>query len=306
MKTNDPIIRIGMAGLDTSHVPAFAKLLHDNTQEYHVPGARIVAAFPGGSPDFDLSRNRVEQFTNELRDQHGVKILGSLAELRGECDAVMLESIDGRVHLGQFREVAEWGVPVFIDKPLTLSVGEAEEILKIAAEKNVRVTSASAIRFAEKFREALDAGAGEPVIGGDFHGPMAFVEKCPGYFWYGIHSVEMLFAAMGPGCLEVLAVREESHDVVLGRWADGRLGVVRGNRAGNNGFGGTIHRQTRSFAFDVSAGKKPFYASLLDHVIPFFRGKTEVVSPAEMLEVIAFLDAANRSAETRQWVPLSH
>lgn len=304
MTTPNRILRIGMAGLDTSHVPAFAGLLHDSSQEYHVPGARIVAAFPGGSPDFDLSINRVEQFTAELRDKQGVEIVDSLSGLRGKCDAVMLESIDGRVHLEQFREVAEWGVPVFIDKPLTLSADEAREIVKIASEKNVRVTSASAMRFAEKFREALDTGGDEPVLGGDFYGPMSLVEKCPGYFWYGIHSVEMLFATMGPGCREVLAVHEESHDVVVGRWADGRVGVVRGNRAGSFGFGGTIHRKAQSTAFDVSAGKKPFYASLLEKVIPFFRNEAELVAPFEMIEVIAFLEAANRSSDTKSRVAL--
>jgi len=296
--------RIGMVGLDTSHVPAFASLLHDATHEYHVPGARIVAAFPGGSPDFDLSANRVGPFTDELRDKHGVEIVDSISALREKCDAIMLESIDGRVHLPQFREVAEWGMPVFIDKPLAVSRDEAQEIVKTAEEKNVRVTSASAIRFAEKFQEVLAAGGDDPVTGGDFFGPVQFLEKCPGYFWYGIHSAEMLFAAMGAGCREVLAVREEKHDVLVGRWADGRLGTVRGNRTGNAGFGGIIHRASKSQAFDVSAGTKPYYASLLEKVIPFFRGDGEVVAPDEMVEVIGFLDAANRSAATRQWVAL--
>jgi predicted dehydrogenase len=298
------ILRIGMAGLDTSHAPAFASLLHDGSHEYHVPGARIVAAYPGGSPDFDLSIGRVAQFTATLRDQHGVEIVDSLAGLREKCDAVMLESIDGRVHLEQFREVAHWGIPVFIDKPLTLSAVEAREIARIAGEAGVRVTSASAMRFAEKFREALESNVAEPVIGADFHGPMAYVEKSPGYFWYGIHSVEMLFAAMGSGCREVLAVREELHDILIGRWADGRLGVVRGNRAGSGVFGGMIHRKPGSASFDVSAGKKPYYASLLDKVIPFFRGEGEVVALPEMVEVISFLESANRSAETKEWTAI--
>lgn len=107
-------LRIGMAGLDTSHVPAFANLLHDTSHEHHVPGGRIVAAFPGGSPDFDLSINRVGQFTDELRSLHHVEIVDSLSALREKCDAVMLESIDGRVHLEQFRAMADWGIPVFI------------------------------------------------------------------------------------------------------------------------------------------------------------------------------------------------
>ena len=293
-----------MAGLDTSHVPAFATLLHDAAHEHHVPGARVVAAFPGGSPDFPLSADRVEGFTAELRDKHGVEIVTSLSGLRGKCDAVMLESIDGRVHWEQFREVAEWGVPVFIDKPLTLLAEEAREIARLAGERGVRVTSASAIRFAEKFQEVLTADDGEPVLGADCFGPMAFQEKCPGYFWYGIHSAEMLFAALGTGCREVLATREESHDLVVGRWADGRIGTIRGNRAGNNGFGGTLHRKATSRAFDVTKGTKPYYASLLEKVIPFFRGAGEVVAVAEAVEVIGFLEAANKSAATGGWMAL--
>jgi len=296
--------RIGMAGLDTSHVSAFANLLHEVSNEHHVPGARIVAAFPGGSSDFAMSINRVGKFTDDLRDGHGVEIVDSISAMREKCDAVMLESVDGRVHLEQFREVAGWGVPVFIDKPLAVSLEDAKEIAKIAVEKNVRVTSASAMRFAEKFRQTLQAGEGEPVIGGDFYGPMAFEEKCPGYFWYGIHAAEMLFAAMGSGCCEVLAVREESHDVIVGRWPGGRLGVLRGNREGNNRFGGVIHRKTGSLGFDVSQGVKPFYASLLEEIISFFRGETEVVPLAEMVEVIAFLEAANRSAVAKKWVTI--
>ena len=40
----------------------------------------------------------------------------SLDELANSCDAVMLESLDGRPHLKQFRAIAK-GKPVFIDKP---------------------------------------------------------------------------------------------------------------------------------------------------------------------------------------------
>ncbi len=296
--------QIGMAGLDTSHAEAFANLLHDASHEHHVTGGRITVAYPGGSPDFDLSINRVGKFTGALRDGHQVKMVDSLAAMRGKCDAVMLESVDGRVHLEQFREVADWGVPVFIDKPLTVSVSEAREIVRIAAEKKVRVTSASAIRFAEAFVNSLAEGGNDPVLGVDFYGPMAFVSGCPGYFWYGIHSVEMLYAAMGPGCREVLTTSTEEHDVLLGRWADGRVGAVRGNRAGMNTFGGTVFRKSGARSFDVSTGTKPYYASLLEKVIPFFADEGEIVSNPEMVEVIAFLDAANRSRESQKWETL--
>ncbi len=294
-----------MAGLDTSHVPEFTNLLHNKSHEHHVPGGRIVAAFPGGSPDFEMSINRVGAFTAELRDKHGIEIVNPLSDLKDMCDAVMLTSIDGRIHLGQFREVADWGVPVFIDKPLTISMVQASEIASIAREKKVRVMSASALRFAESFQDALNAMSAEPCIGADFHGPMALQDKCPGYFWYGIHSVEMLYATMGTGCREVLAVREGPHDVVVGRWEDGRLGTVRGNREGNNSFGGVIFGKSHNTAFDISTGKKPLYATLLERIIPFFHGEDSPVSIAEMTEVIAFLEAANASVTTGNWMPVS-
>ena len=294
-----------MAGLDTSHVGAFANLLHDSANPHHVPGARIVAAFPGGSADFEQSIGRVEGFTANLRDSHGVEIVESIEGLRGKCDAIMLESIDGRVHLPQFREIVQWGLPVFIDKPLTISADEARELVALARQYEASITSASALRYAEDFRTALRPEDPELIFGADFYGPMSMVEMCPGYFWYGIHTAEMLFATLGRGCRDVSVTRENTQDVIVGRWADGRLGVLRGNREGNSGFGGVLHRRSGSKSFAVSSAAKPFYVSLLEKVIPFFRGESTMVELDEMVEVIAFLEAANQSAASGERVTLS-
>lgn len=45
-------IKIGIIGLDTSHVAAFTELLFVKEHPYHVAGAAVVAAYPGGSADF--------------------------------------------------------------------------------------------------------------------------------------------------------------------------------------------------------------------------------------------------------------
>src|ERR1700693_3011614 len=43
-------LRVGVIGTDTSHVPAFTQMLNsaDGAKD-HVPGARVVAAYKGGS-----------------------------------------------------------------------------------------------------------------------------------------------------------------------------------------------------------------------------------------------------------------
>ena len=58
-------MRLGIIGTDTSHAAAFARVLNDFTAPDHLPGARIVAAWKGGSADIKESVSRVDQFANE-------------------------------------------------------------------------------------------------------------------------------------------------------------------------------------------------------------------------------------------------
>src|SRR5438270_2387445 len=67
-------IRIGIIGLDTSHVTAFTKLLNDPNAKGDLAGLRVVAGFPGGSPDIASSRERIKGFNDTLRDKMQVEI----------------------------------------------------------------------------------------------------------------------------------------------------------------------------------------------------------------------------------------
>ena len=56
----EKVIRLGMIGLDTSHVIAFTNYLNNPNNN---TGCRVVAGYPGGSPDMPASADRVEKFT---------------------------------------------------------------------------------------------------------------------------------------------------------------------------------------------------------------------------------------------------
>lgn len=49
LKARAADLRIGLIGLDTSHVIAFTKALNDPKAKDHVPGARVVAVFKGAA-----------------------------------------------------------------------------------------------------------------------------------------------------------------------------------------------------------------------------------------------------------------
>ena len=59
-------LRVGIIGLDTSHVAGLANFLNEPQHEDFMPGARITMGYPGGSPDFKKSALRVEGYTQKL------------------------------------------------------------------------------------------------------------------------------------------------------------------------------------------------------------------------------------------------
>ena len=60
---------------------------------------------------------------------------------------MLLESLDGRVHLEQARPVIAAHKPLFIDKPLAATLEDAREIARLAKAAGVPWFSSSSLRF---------------------------------------------------------------------------------------------------------------------------------------------------------------
>jgi hypothetical protein len=298
-------LKLGMIGLDTSHVVAFTKLLHNAESPHYVPGGRLVAAFPGGSQAMANSRDRVGGFTDQLRDEFGVTICDSIEVVCEQVDAVLLESVDGRQHLEQFEKIAPAAKPVFIDKPLTCDLDEAKAIIALSDQHDAPFFSASSLRFSKGIAELA---AGKRVVGCQSFGPAAILDDFPGLFWYGIHSAEILFAKMGAGCRRVRVTKTDLADLVTGVWDDGRIGTLLGFRypkeVAVGDFGCTIFAEG-GIVHGTPASEPPGYAMLLGPMIEFFRTRIPPIAPQETLEIIAFLAAANESRETGAEVQLA-
>ena len=89
-------LRIGLIGLDTSHVIAFTKIINDPKATGPLANAKVVAAFKGGSRDIPSSADRINKYTETLTNEYGLKLYPTIAELCKNVDAIMLESVDGR------------------------------------------------------------------------------------------------------------------------------------------------------------------------------------------------------------------
>jgi predicted dehydrogenase len=234
---SEPMLRAGMIGLDTSHVPAFAKLFNDPEASGDLAGVQIVAGYPGGT-DMPASKNRVEGFTQQLRDMD-IEIVDSIPELLKKVDVVLLESVDGRIHLQEAIPVIEAGKPLFIDKPVAGTLADAVAIYALAEQHEVPCFSSSSYRFLPGIQALLNNEDVGDIAGAASWGPCSYQSGTPDMVFYGIHGIEALFTIMGTGCESVVRIKTNDTDLVSGTWAGGRVGTYRGIRR-NDATSGAI------------------------------------------------------------------
>ncbi len=285
-------LRLGIVGTDTSHVTAFTRAFHDKTSPEYIPGVRVVAAWKGGSPDLESSYTRVDKYAEELAAKWGVEIVPAIASMCGKVDGFLLESVDGRAHLPQAKQVFACGKPVFIDKPLASTLEDAREIARLAKEAGVPWWSASSLRYSEIVTSLQSDSTAGAITWGP--GPLEEHHYLD-LSWYAIHPIEMLYALMGRGCEEVTRTYTADSDVIVGRWKDGRIGTVRANRP-YSGYGAVVFRPKQIVQSDPKA--KTGYGPLLKEIVKFFETKQPPVPVDETLEMFAFMDAAQKSKET--------
>jgi predicted dehydrogenase len=284
-------IQVAIVGTDTSHCLAFTQLINAPDAAGSLAKVQVVAAYPGGSADIASSRGRVHQFAKQL-EESGVEIVDSVEAAAARADAILLESVDGRVHLDQFRRVAA-GKPVFIDKPAAASVADFVAIMQIAERTNTPFFSSSALRFCpEVQRVAADKSIGN-VLGAATSTPYQTEPHHPDLFWYGIHGVEALATLLGPGCEQVERRDTKSGALLIGKWRDGRQGAVWALSTPNPAYSFTVYGDKSVASATGFSG----YANLVEQICDFFVSRKPPVKSTETLELLALMEAADASRE---------
>ena len=283
-------LRIGLIGLDTSHVIAFTKIINDPKATGPLAKAKVVAAFRGGSRDIPSSADRIDKYTETLTKEYGLKLYSTIAELCKNVDAIMLESVDGRPKVRQAIPVIDAGLPLFIDKPMAGSLADVIFIFDYAKKKGVPIFSSSSLRYG-KTNQAIRHGSIGIVTRAEVHSPCSLEVHHPDLFWYGVHGCESLFTVMGTGCQSV--VRRTTADgkiEVVGTWKGvqtNRIGIFREGK----GYGG----KGKGTKGESEAGGYDGYAPLVVEAVKMFQTGKVPVSAQETIEMFAFMAAADES-----------
>jgi len=169
-----------------------------------------------------------------------------------------------------------------------------KKIFEIAESNGVPVFSSSSLRYALEVQN-LKKSKNEvgSILGASTYSPGVIVKFNPGLFFYVIHAIEMLYALMGRGCETVRCYSEDRWDVIVDRWTDGRVGIVRGLRTNVREYSFTAYCEKKIVSSSINTAW--IYTELLKRIVDTFKIKRPPVDPAETLEIIAFTERSMKS-----------
>lgn len=209
------MLSIGIVGSDNSHALAYSSLL--NLEQIAGDDARATCIW-GQEPA------RTQEVAEKALIDH---IVTSLDEMIGQVDAVMVEDRHGGLHAEHALPFLERGIPVFVDKPLALSLADCGRIIATANANDAWLTSFSSLRTCAS-TESLARQVNEigEIRSAQFAGPCDFESEYGGAFFYGTHTIEIALRLVGENLRAVRAMREGKMAVIDMIWECGSLGTI--------------------------------------------------------------------------------
>jgi predicted dehydrogenase len=121
-------------------------------------------------------------------------------ELVGQVDGVVVTARHGNKHYEFAKPYIASGVPMFIDKPITIHEDEAVAFMQELKENNIPVTGGSMLRFNWAVRQvgiATQEEVAGKTIGGVVRAPLYPTNPNGGFYFYAQHLVEMVMTGFG-------------------------------------------------------------------------------------------------------------
>ena len=178
--------RITILGCENSHANAFLKFIQEKAEFSDV---EVIGVY---------SDDRVA--AEKLRETFGVAVLDSYSDAVGKIDGLIITARHGDNHYKYAKPYIDSGIPMFIDKPITISEDEAVEFMKKLMENKVRISGGSSLKqdvFVRLLRHDAQNNVGGATIGGYVRAPYQSENNYGGFYFYAQHLVEMICEIFG-------------------------------------------------------------------------------------------------------------
>lgn len=206
--------KIAILGCENSHANTFLGFI---IRDKLYPDIEVMGVY---SDDSTAAKKTAETF--------GLHIMDRYDELVGKIDGLIIVSRHGGKHYKMAAPYIKSGIPMFIDKPITVSEDDAIAFKAELIDNGVKVCGGSVCQFAD-FVQDLKSSVKEKtygeVYGGTLRAPVDMVNDHGNFYFYSQHLVQTMVEIFGYYPTKVFAnkngktvkciVSYDKYDVVL-------------------------------------------------------------------------------------------
>ena len=205
--------KIAILGCENSHADAFLKFIYGEQKE---DSANYVKVSEPVVTDVEVVGiySDEEAPMEKLSKMFGIPKMNSYDELVGKVDGIIVTARHGDNHYKYAKPYIASGIPMFIDKPITISEKEAVEFMAELKANNVKVVGGSVCGLyatIQKYKKIIENKEMGEVYGGSVRAPMDAQSTYGGFFFYSQHLVQMMCEMFGYYPNSVTAVKHENH-----------------------------------------------------------------------------------------------
>lgn len=178
--------RIAILGCENSHANSFLKYIKENEAYHDIETLGV----------YSIDREAAEKLSAE----YGVKVMERPDELVGQLDGLIITARHGGYHYEFAKPYLSDGIPMFIDKPITVTEEDAYAFACELKEKSIPVCGGSSLVYAEKIcelRNKVKSGEMGKVLGGFMRAPVNLTNPHGDFYFYAQHLVSMMTEVFG-------------------------------------------------------------------------------------------------------------
>lgn len=186
--------KIVILGCENSHADAFLHFLREKEEFADV---EILGVY-----------SEEREAAERLHATFNVPVMAHYADAVGKVDGVVITARHGDRHYPYAEPYIDSGVPMYIDKPITVREDEAVAFMKRLKESGVRISGGSSLRqdiYVRQLKRDAAEAVGGATLGGYIRAPYQSQNEYGGFYFYAQHLVEMVCEIFGRFPLSVTA-----------------------------------------------------------------------------------------------------
>jgi predicted dehydrogenase len=262
-------MKIGIIGTDGSHSLAFCDMLNNKRLFENVTVTHI----------FGLNQQETEAVLHKVSIENVVE---NTNEMIGQVDGVMIVFRDGNLHLQYAKPFIEAKIPVWIDKPVTIAMDDANELLNLAKKFGGIVMGGSTFKYASfitKIKNEISLGGFGNILTASLCYPADMASPYNGLHFYAPHMIEMALEIFGYDIKNVQAskvndqnitviISYERYNIVLNfadKASENKIYIIGDKKSDQFDiiFDGIYEAGLSAFASAIEGGKQPYKYHLL-------------------------------------------